>query len=221
MASSSDTLAHAALVRGGRGSLPRRQRLASWIAGVLGLLLIELGFLAMIAVVVVAWVLVVVAGVRGYGSVAYDPRLGPAAALEVGWQAIVAAPEVLGVWFWVFGAGGAVVVVLGVAVSALILRAGRVRRPWRVAWSAAGVSVFTVSIVYLALSYLSNVGTKLLPGGNWPAFRVYLVLALVVVAIVTVVVGAGSWWWMAHLLRDRRPRSVTSPTSARSRTAPR
>lgn len=210
----------ATLSGGTRPPLSRRQRRVAWLAGILGLLLIELGLLAVVSVVVVAWVLVVVAGVDGYGAVSYDAHLGPVAALDVGRQAIAAAPDALGPWFWVFGGGGIAVALLGVAVSGLILRLGRVHRPWRVSWSAAGISVFAVSLIYLALSYLSNAGTKLLPSGNWPAFRIYLVLALAVVAVVTVVVGAGTWWWMAHLLRA--PHSATiSSTAGRSRTAPR
>lgn len=185
----------------GRPPLSRRQRIAAWVAGILGLLLIELGFLAMISVVVVAWVLVVVAGVQGYGAVSYDPQLGVATALEVGWQAIVAAPTELGVWFWVFGAGGLLVVGLGILASALILRMARVNRPWRTTWGASGVAAFTVGLIYVGLSLLGNTGGKLLPGGNWPAFRVYLTLTLAIVAVTTVVVGAASWWWMAHLNR--------------------
>ena len=99
---------------------------------------------------------------------------------------------------------GIVLIVAAILVSGRVLAAHQVRRPWAVTWAGAGIAIVASGI----LSGIFNTVVGLLIVGfrwdssSWSAGLVGVSIVFAVVGLASnAVLGWLSWWWMAHAMR--------------------
>ena len=177
---------------------PRAKRGAS-LAGIIGFLLLSLGFavfgipLALLAFG--AFFALIVGLIRRStrdpdlgGFMDFVDRLDPGA-----WILPLVAIAVLGL----------AIIVAALFVSAGILRSHGISRPWGVTWAGAGIAIVASWLVSSVLSIPLQFGRFFGDGDSsaFPGVVVLWVLSGLAGVVVTAAVGWLSWWWMAHVMR--------------------
>lgn len=158
-----------------KAKLTGRQVVAAVFAGIFGHLLFALGWITLGLVILASIAVLLLGGTIGSIS-------GMFGEVDVIADFLANASGLVGVLGLAFGIGAVVLAFLGVLVSALILRGGKVRRPWATTWSAVGIAaVIDVPLlfVYASISRRSD---------NAGFFLVAI--------LGTVVVGILVWLWM-------------------------
>ncbi len=190
-----------------RPPLDRRQAGAARVAGAVGFSLLTLGWMvALGAISAVAFV--------GLFTWIFDLVGATGNGRQAGYADVEAFIEQLqlGTWSgWLLVAAGAGVVamVVGLLVSALILRASGAARPWAITWAAFGIAIaahwvlgwipwFLVQLVPGAFPFVDPTGWLWLTGAT-------IALGILLSCVIAAVIGALSWWWMASALRAGVP----------------
>jgi hypothetical protein len=189
-------------------SLQPRQKSGARTAGIVGFLLLNLGFsllwipLALLAVVgVVTFILTALdravyrPGSEYEGMIGFVESLNPSAAVV---------PLLLVALL------GAAVIAAALFASARILRSHDVAKPWPVTWAAAGVAVVSHWLVsslliipfQLITSGVDNDGLRTDGMQGLPIVIALGVISFLVSIALAAVVGWLSWWWMAHVMRS-------------------
>ena len=98
---------------------------------------------------------------------------------------------------------GVAIMALSLALSARILRAHEVTRPWPVTWAGAGIAIVASWLFswlsFIPLVFVGGVTTED-PDMVGTGIVVGVVSVLLGLAI-TAFIGWLSWWWMAHAMR--------------------
>lgn len=191
-----------------RPPLSARQKSGSRLAGILGFLLLSLGFgLFAVPLAILAF------GAFFSLLVGFVRR---ASHSDARFEQFVDGMQALNPSAWILPL--IIVSVLGLAVmagalllSARILRSHDVERPWAVTWAGAGIAIVASWI----LSGFSAIPLGMTSGmrGDDNLGAIGLGIAVGVVSfligvVFAAVVGWLSWWWMAHALR-RSPAAIT------------
>lgn len=158
-----------------KAKLTGRQVVAAVFAGIFGHLLFALGWISLGLVVLIGIAVLLLGGTIGSIS-------GLFGEVEVIADLLANASGLVGALGLGFGIGAIVVAFLGVLVSAVILRGGKVRRPWATTWSAVGIAaVIDVPLLFVYASIANRSDTA--------GFFLVAILG-------TVVVGILVWLWM-------------------------
>ncbi len=193
------TVPHVPVVR--KPPLLPRQKSGARLAGIIGFLVLSLGFgmlgvpLAILAVAAVLNVIFQAIG-RSSGS--------PEWYRQVLLFADRLHPELWIVPLVIVAAVGLVLMVVALFVSARILRSHGIVKAWPVTWAAAGVAIVASWIMSGVLSVplqIMGVGVDDNSGQGLPLRIGIGVLGFLVNIVVTAAIGWLSWWWMAHVLR--------------------
>ena len=182
-----------------RPPLSDRERAGARLAGILGYLVLSVGFALFgipVALLIFAAFFALIFGILQRAN--NDPELG-------GFTEFVRSVDP-GAWILplvVVALVGVAVMVAALLVSRGILRAHGVNRPWGVTFAGAGIAIVAswIASVVLSLplqltsSFSSDIDTGVPFGIILGALSVLVGLAT------TAVVGMLSWWWMAHLMR--------------------
>ncbi|MBG6055072.1 hypothetical protein IWX81_001483 [Salinibacterium sp. CAN_S4] len=194
-----------------RPPLLPRQRAGARLAGIIGFLVLSVGFwmlsvpLAILAVVAIVSVIF-----RAIGRSSGNPD----------WyrQALVfidrLQPEVWIVPLVIVAVVGLVLMVVALFTSARILRSHGVAKPWPVTWAATGIAIVASWIVSAVLSVPLQFAGVGIDDNNSQALAVRIgigILGFLVSIVSTAAVGWLSWWLAAHLLRA--PAVAETPTS--------
>jgi hypothetical protein len=111
---------------------------------------------------------------------------------------------------------GVVLMIAALVVSARVLAAHHVRRPWAVTWAGAGIAIVGSWFVSGILGFITRL---VVVGASWgsPSWGQGVTAFLVVSAVISLASNAAigwlSWWWMAHAMRPAAPVAV-SPVAA-------
>jgi hypothetical protein len=184
-----------------RPPLTPRQKSGARLAGIIGFLLLSVGFglfsLPLAVLAFGAFFAIVLGFIRtaSQNEAGFDQFMSAFAAFDpTAWILPLVIAAVVGL----------VLMVLALVASARILRAHDVARPWPVTWAGAGIAI----VGSWLLSGLSAVPFAILNvfRGDDPTTSVGAGIAVGVVSLVlglvlTGVIGWLSWWWMAHALR--------------------
>jgi len=184
-----------------RPPLSPREKSGARLAGIVGFLLLSLGF-GLLAIPLSLLALgALFATVLGFiGRVSRDDR---------GIDQFIRGFEQFNPSAWILplviaAIVGLVIMAVALFVSAGILRSHDIARPWAVTWAGAGIAIVG--------SWLLS-GLTAVPAGLFGSFRgddsaatVGIGVAVAVVSFLvglfaTAVIGWLSWWWMAHALR--------------------
>ncbi|WP_309618000.1 hypothetical protein [Salinibacterium sp.] len=193
--------------RAPRPPLGSRERSGARTAGIVGFLLLNLGFsllwipLALLALVGVVAVILTALDRAVYrpGS-AYEGMIGFLESLD---------PSAAVVPLLLVALLGAAVIAAALFASARILRSHGVAKPWPVTWAAAGVAVVSHWLVSSLLiipfqvitSGVDNDGMRNDGLQGLPIVIALGVISFLVSIALAAVVGWLSWWWMAHVMR--------------------
>lgn len=177
-----------------KAKLTAGQVVAAIIAGIVGHVLLGGGW-ALLGLVLFGGLLTGILGVTVSGLIELVSGDNPAAT-----ELVDSAGGVIGSVFLGAAVVAVVLMLVGFLVSGLILRGGRVRKPWGTTfWSAVIVAVLSLPLllVYLAISGQGEGG-----------------LPFPLVALLgTVIVGVLVWLWMTWAHRGRVP-EVTAGTAS-------
>ena len=184
-----------------RPPLTPRQKSGARIAGIVGFLLLSLGFglvsLPVAALAFGALFALIIGFIRGVSQneAGIDQFLNGFAQFDpTAWILPLVIAAIVGL----------AVMALALIVSARILRTHDTARPWPVTWAGAGIAIVG--------SWLFS-GLSAVPFGVLNAFRgddptasvgagiAVGVFSLLLGIAITAVIGWLSWWWMAHALR--------------------
>ena len=182
-----------------RPPLSDRERAGARLAGILGYLVLSVGFALFgipVALLIFAAFFALIFGILQRAN--NDPELG-------GFTDFIRAVDP-GAWILplvVVALVGVAVMVAALLVSRGILRAHGVNRPWGVTFAGAGIAIVASWIASVVISvplqitsgFTSDIDTGL------PFGIVVGVLSVLASLVTTAVVGMLSWWWMAHLMR--------------------
>lgn len=192
-----------------RPPLTPREKSGARLAGILGFLLLSVGFgLFSIPIVVIALGAFFALVVEFFRRISRNDQ---------GFEQFLSAFESLNPTAWILPLILAAVVGLALMAGALllsarILRSHDVERPWAVTWAGTGVAI-------IASWFLS--GLSAIPFSFTGAFRgddvegsigigiALAVLSFLIGLAASAVVGWLSWWWMAHAFR-RSPTAITA-----------
>jgi len=185
-----------------RPPLGAREKSGARLAGIIGFLLLSVGialFGLPLAVLALGALVAVVVGFLQ--SATGDPQLG-------GFARFI---EQLDLSAWIIplivaSIVGLALIAVALVVSARILRAHGVTRPWAVTWAGAGIAVVANWIVSGVLSVPLQFSGVFGDDSGGVAIAIAVLSGLVSLAA-TAAVGWLSWWWMAHAMRP----SVRTP----------
>ena len=181
--------------------LTQRQKSGARLAGIIGFLMLSLGY-GMLAILIV--ILIIVA------TITLIFQIVGRTSGDADWfrQLVVYAgglqPEQWIIPLIVLVAVGALILVASLIVSARILRAHDVHRPWPVTWAGAGVAIVGSWVGWGVMSVplqLVGAGGNLDSMGGLPIRVIVSIISFVVGIAATAVIGWLSWWWMAHVMR--------------------
>jgi len=195
-----------------RPPLTKRQRGAARAAGAVSFSLLTLGWMvALGAISAVAfvglftWIFDLVGAVGEGRQEGYAEVEAFIAQLELGtWSG----------WLLIAAAAGVVAMIVGLLVSALILRSSGATRPWAITWAGFGIAIaahwllgwipwFLVQLVPGFLPIVDPTGWLWLTGAT-------IAIGILLSCVIAAVIGALAWWWMAHALRSGEPVAAAS-----------
>ncbi|HEY8911728.1 hypothetical protein [Lacisediminihabitans sp.] len=107
---------------------------------------------------------------------------------------------------------GVVLMIAAIVLSARVLAAHQVRRPWAVTWAGAGIAIVASWFVSGILGFVTRLAVV---GVSWgsPSWGEGVVAVVVVSAVVSLASSAAigwlSWWWMAYAMRPAVPVAAT------------
>ncbi|WP_394770782.1 hypothetical protein [Lacisediminihabitans sp.] len=111
---------------------------------------------------------------------------------------------------------GVVLMIAAVVVSARVLAAHHVRRPWAVTWAGAGIAVVASWFVSDILGFFTRL---VVVGSSWgsPSWGQGVLAFVVVSAVISLASNAAigwlSWWWMAYAMRPAAPVASSTPVA--------
>ena len=184
-----------------RPPLTPRQKSGARTAGIVGFLLLTLGFglfsLPLVVLMFGVFLAVMVELIRGVSrsDVGFDEFMTGLDAFDPAfWIPVLVVAAIVGI----------ALMALALFVSARILRAHDVARPWPVTWTGVGIAIVGSWLV----SGLSAIPFAIVDafGGDDAAGDLGVgivtgVISLIAGLVITAVIGWLSWWWMAHALR--------------------
>lgn len=199
--------------------LDRRAKRASFWAGAVGLNFMSAGASVLVATVLVGAALALFAGfsasaTENSGLQGFDEFLGQVGAPILFLAAVLA---------------GVVIFAIGMFASVGILKAGRVRRPWAVTWSAFAISLPVLWVVnglaWIVGQFVATAGmfatfgtsfdgnsAESAPLGDASSVDSAVITGIVIASVgflltvaVVGLIGWLAWWWMAHVFRLRVP----------------
>ena len=185
-----------------RPPLQPRQKAGARLAGIVGFLMLSLGF----GLFWIPLALLAIAGIFALivGLIDRSPRgqtNGVTSFMEFVNGLNPAAWIIPGV---VIAVVGAALLVAAMIISARILRSHGVEKAWPVTWAAAGIAVFSSWVVSGVLS----VPLQIIGNGfdndrmRWLPLGIGIsVIGFLVGIAITAGIGWLSWWWMAHVMR--------------------
>ena len=195
-----------------RPPLTPREKSGARLAGILGFVLLSLGF----------GLVVIPVGILLFGAffalVAEFVRR--VSQNDTGFEQFMGGIESLNLTAWILPLVIVALVGLGVMtaalfVSARILRRHDVNRPWAVTWAGAGIAIvgswFVSSLSAVPYGIISGMSDN--DGAGIGLGIAVGVLSGLVGLATTAVIGWMSWWWMAHAFR-RSATEVASPLPA-------
>lgn len=177
---------------------PRAKRGAT-IAGVVGFVLLSLGY-AMVSLAIgiglaALFIALIVRAASSSSSEWYSGIVQFLAGLDL--RPFIVPLVLVGVL-------GVVLMIAAIVVSGRVLRAHQVRRPWAVTWAGAGIAVVASWLVSGVAGLFTRVGLSAVRW-NSPSTGSSLltvgVISVVISLVTTVIIGWLSWWWMAHAFR--------------------
>ena len=181
-----------------RQPLTPRQKSGARLAGILGFVLLSLGwtlFWVPLSALVFGAFLAFLAGIiLGTADVSgVEMFLGGLDTLDL-------TPWILPIVIAMFV--GVAIMAFAFVLSARILRAHDVARPWPVTWAGAGIAIVASWVFsWLAFLPLAIVGGLTEDSGLDGTGIVVGVVSLLLGLAITVIIGWLSWWWMAHAMR--------------------
>ena len=187
--------------------LEPRQKSGARTAGIVGFLLLNLGF----SLLWIPLALLAVVGVVTVILTSIDRAWTDDGRFYEGIRGLVESfnPGALVVPLLLVALLGAAVIVAALFASARILRSHGVAKPWPVTWAAAGVAVVSHWLVsslliipfQLITSGVDNDGMRNDGMQGLPIVIALGVISFLVSIALAAVVGWLSWWWMAHVMR--------------------
>ncbi|MDJ0333756.1 hypothetical protein QMG83_00815 [Salinibacterium sp. G-O1] len=178
-----------------------RQKSGARLAGIIGFLLLSLGFWMFsvpLAVLAMMAVLSLVFQSVGRSSGNSDWYRQIAVFVDRLHPELWMIPLVIAVLV------GMVLMAVALFVSARILRSHGIVKPWPVTWAAAGIAIVASWIASGVLSVpfqLTGIGFDNDSSQTLPLGVALGVIAFLVSIASTAVIGWLSWWWMAHVMR--------------------
>ena len=199
-----------------RPPLSKRQRGTARVAGAVSFSLLTLGWMVSLGAIsavafvgLFTWIFELVGTADNGRQAGYEEVDAFIRQLELGtWSG----------WLLVAAGAGVVAMVVGLLVSALILRSSGAARPWAITWAGFGIAI----VAHWALGWIPWFLVQLVPGAFPlvdPTGWLWLTAATIAIAIllscvVAAVIGALAWWWMAHALRAGEPTPAAAAPSA-------
>lgn len=184
-----------------RPPLLPRQKSGARQAGIIGFLLLSLGFamlwipLILLAIAAVISLVFSLIARTGGGDAGFEQFVDSLAELNLtAWAIPLVAIAII----------GALLMAVALFVSARILRSHGISKAWPVTWAAAGVAVVASWIVSGVLSVplqIVGVGVDDNSAQVLPLRIGIAAMGLLVSIAVSAAIGWLSWWWMAHVMR--------------------